>query len=186
MTSRRPLFYRKEKPRSISKTGLLLCLLLAGGVMLVPVGGHVVQAAKVKLRDYALRSGLIDFSDCVVTPEHALACSSNAAGTPLPVALRQIEDSRADAAAAREQRLKAERKVRELVMDVERLTAQLRRAELAAGAGSPFSSLKGDVRPTGFAVTNPSTGSMMNTVTGPQPEAAQQADPAFSPPAEED
>ena len=37
MANRRPIFYRKEKPRSISKTGLLLCLLLAGAVMVVPL-----------------------------------------------------------------------------------------------------------------------------------------------------
>ncbi len=46
----------------------------------------------------ALRSGLIDFSDCVVTPDHALACDSHAVGMPLPVALRQMEDSQALAA----------------------------------------------------------------------------------------
>jgi hypothetical protein len=160
MASRRPI-YRKEQPRSVSKTGLLLCLLLAGGVMLVPLGGDVIHAGKLKLRDAALNSGLIDFDDCVVTAERALVCSSHAAGTPLPAVLRQIADSVAEAAAEKEQRLKAERTVRELAMDVEQLSAQLGRAQLAGNAGSFFQPLNGDVRPTGLAVTNPSTGSMM-------------------------
>ena len=188
MANRRPIFYRKEKPRSVSKAGLLLCLLLAGGVMLVPVGGDVVRSAKLKLRDYALTHGLIDFEDCVVTAEHALNCSSGATGTPLPVALRRIEDSAAEAAAQKEQRLRAERKVRELALDVERLNGELSRARLASGADGYFAPPGGDIRPTGLTVTNPSTGSLMTTTTAtPQPGEAQDAAPALSiaPPEEE-
>lgn len=187
MANRRPIFYRKEQPRSISKTGLMLCLLLAGGVMLVPVGGDFVHAGKLKLRDLALSSGLIDFQDCVVTPAGALACSSHAIGTPLPVALRQIEDSAADAAAEKEQRLKAERKVRELTLDVERLKGQVKRAaQLAADSGGFFPPPKGDIRPTGLAITNPSTGSMMSTAAEPQPNGMQDSAPSYSvvPPSE--
>jgi hypothetical protein len=169
MATRRPI-YRKEKPRSVSKAGLLLCLLLAGGVMLVPVGGNVMHMGKVKLRDLTLRSGLIDFDDCVVTAEHAIACSSHAMGTPLPAALRQLEDSQAQAAEDREQRLKAESTVRELALEVERLKAQVKRAaQLAADSGGFFPP-SGDVRPTGLTVTNPSTGDMMNTTGGAQPD----------------
>lgn len=187
MATRRPI-YRKEQPRSVTKTGLMLCLLLAGGVMVVPLGGDVVHTAKLKLRDLALRSGLIDFEDCVVTPERALACSSHAMGTPLPVVLRQIEDSVAAAAAEKEQRLSAERSVRALALDVERLNAQLKRAQLAARATSFFPPSNGDIRPTGLTVTNPSTGSMMDTAAEPQAERTQDLTPAFSltPPPEGD
>jgi hypothetical protein len=176
MAARRNL-YRKEKPRSISKTGLLLCLLLAGGVMLVPVGANLIHAGKLKLRDAALQSGLIDFDDCVVTAGRQLACNSHADGTPLPVALRQIADSAAEAATEKEQRLHAESQVRTLTMDIERLNAQLRRAELAATAGSFLAPLNGDVRPTGLAVTNPGTGSVMTPGAEPQPANVSQAEP---------
>lgn len=179
MAHRRPIFYRKEKPRSVSKTGLLLCLLLASGVMLVPVGGDVVQTAKLKLRDYALSQGLIDFGDCVVTAEHALNCSGHAVGTPLAVALRRIEDSAAEAAAEKERRLKAERKVRELALDIERLNGELKRAQLAAGIGGSFVPPSGDITPTGLTITNPSTGSLMTT-TAPQAAQTQDSPPAFT------
>jgi hypothetical protein len=179
MANRRPIFYRKEKPRSVSKVGLLLCLLLAGGVMLVPAGGDVAQTAKLKLRDYALNSGLINFEDCVVTAEHALSCDSGAAGTPLPVALRRIEDSAAEAATQKEQRLKAERKVRELALDIERLNGALKQAQLAAGDGGYFGPRSGDMTPAGLTITNPSTGSLMTT-TEPRPARAQDTIPASS------
>jgi hypothetical protein len=185
MATRRPI-YRKEKPRSVSKTGLMLCLLLAGGVMLVPVGGNVAHMGKVKLRDLALSSGLIDLNDCVVTAERAIACSSHAMGTPLPAALRQMQDSQAQAAEDKKQRLKAESTVRELALEVERLNAQVKRAaQLAADSGGFFPP-SGDVRPTGLAVTNPSTGDMMNTDAQPdQPEGAD-LPISVTPPSEEE
>ena len=68
MTTRRTLFHqRKDKPRSVSKIGLLLCLLLAGGVMVVPASSGIVLYGKAKVRDLALSSGFISFKDCVVT-----------------------------------------------------------------------------------------------------------------------
>jgi hypothetical protein len=186
MANRRPIFYRKEKPRSVSKTGLLLCLLLAGGVVLVPASGDVVQTAKLKLRDYALSSGLVDFEDCVVTAEHTLSCSSHAVGTPLAVALRRIEDSAAEAAAEKEQRLKAEKKVHELALDIERLNGALKQAELAADDAGYFAPPSGDMRPTGLTITNPSTGSLMTTKAAPQPVQAHDTTPAsaLTPPAD--
>src|SRR5262245_34363536 len=94
MTNRRTLFHqRKEKPRSISKIGLLLCLVLAGGVMVVPSSSDIVLNGKSKLRDLALSSGFISFKDCVVTSGQELACNSHAVGMPLPAALRLMKDS---------------------------------------------------------------------------------------------
>jgi hypothetical protein len=180
MAARRNL-YRKEKPRSVSKTGLLLCLLLAGGVLLVPIGGNLIHVGKLKLRDVALQSNLIDFDDCVVTAERRLVCSSHADGTPLPVVLRQIEDRTAEAATEKEQRLQAERQVRTLTTDIERLNAQLRRAQLAATAGSFLAPLSGDVRPTGLSVSNPGIGSMMTPDTEPRPANVSQAEPSAAP-----
>lgn len=166
MANRRPIFYRKEKPRSISKTGLLLCLLLAGAVMVVPLGSDFALNGKAKVRDLALSSGFIDFSDCVVTSDHALACNSRAVGMPLPAALRLMEDSQALAAEEQRQRQKAENAVRDLALEVARLNAQLKKAQLAAGANSSFPP-SGEIRPTGLSVTNPSTGSMMSTRVKP-------------------
>ena len=55
MANRRTLFHqRKEKPRSVSKIGLLLCLLLAGGVLVVPASSDIVLRGKAKIRDLAL------------------------------------------------------------------------------------------------------------------------------------
>jgi hypothetical protein len=163
MTTRRTLFHqRKEKPRSISKVGLLLCLLLAGGVMVVPASSGIVLYGKAKVRDLALTSGFINFKDCVVTPSHTLACDSGAVGTPLAVALRQIQDVEAQAAEDEKQRQKAESTVRDLALEIERLNAQLKKAQLAASANISFPP-SGEIRPTGLAVTNPSTGSMMST-----------------------
>jgi hypothetical protein len=163
MANRRTLFHqRKDNPRSVSKIGLLLCLLLAGGVMVVPASSGIVLSGKAKLRDLALTSGFISFKDCVVTPSHVLACESGAAGTPLAVALRQIQDVEAQAAEDKKQRQKAENKVRELALENERLAAKLKQAQLAASSSFPPS---GEIRPTGLAITNPSTGSMMTTST---------------------
>jgi hypothetical protein len=165
MTNRRTLFHhRKDKPRSVSKIGLLLCLLLAGGVMVVPASSGIVLAGKAKVRDLALTSGFISFKDCVVTTSGVLTCENGAVGTPLAVALRQIQDVEAQAAEDKKQRQKAENKVRELALENERLAAQLKQAQLAASGSSSFPT-GGDIRPTGLAVTNPSTGSMMSTST---------------------
>lgn len=178
MATRRTIFHRKEKPRSVSKIGLLLCLLLAGGVMVVPASSGIALYGKAKLRDLALSSGFINFKDCVVTSSHTLACESGAAGTPLAVALRQIQDFEAQAADDSKQRQKAEAKVRELALENERLAAKLKQAQLAASSAFPPS---GEIRPTGLAVTNPSTGSMMSTQT-----QGAELPVAIAPPPEED
>jgi len=193
MATRRPI-YRKEKPRSVSKTGLMLCLLLAGGVMLVPIGSDFVRTAKMRVRDLALSSGVVDFSDCVVTPDHAIACSSHAVGTPLPVALRQLEDSQAQAEAEKKQRQKAESTVRELALEVERLNAQMKQSQVAGSGGAFFPSLVGDVRPTGLTGTggpaaagNPGPGAM-STPAAPRSDKPDDSAPLFSltPPPEDE
>jgi hypothetical protein len=184
MATRRTLFHhRKEKPRSISKTGLLLCLLLAGGVMVVPIGSDFALNGKAKLRDLALSSGVIDFSDCVVTPDHVLACDSRAVGMPLPAALRLMKDTQVLAADAQEQRQKADNAVRDLALEVERLNKQLKQAQLAASANSMFPP-SGEIRPTGLTVTNPSTGSMMTTSAHPEQSDAIPVE--ITPPSEEE
>jgi hypothetical protein len=183
MTTRRTLFHhRKDKPRSVSKIGLLLCLLLAGGVMVVPASSGIVLSGKAKLRDLALTSGFINFKDCVVTTSGILACDSSAVGTPLAVALRQIQDVEAQAAEDRKQRQKAESTVRNLALEIEQLNAQLKKAQLAASANVSFPP-SGEIRPTGLAVTNPSTGSMMST--NAQPEQSD-LPVEITPPSEED
>lgn len=156
MTARRQLFYRKEKkPRSVSKTGLLLCLLLGGAVMLAPVGGDYIHKGKMKLRDAALSSGLINLDDCMVTSDHALDCGSHAVGTPLAVALRQIQDNAGEVAAEKQQRLEAESRAHELALEVERLTAQVKRAQLAGNTGLLFPPFNGDIRQTGLVGSSP-------------------------------
>jgi hypothetical protein len=170
MATRRPI-YRKEKPRSVSKTGLLLCLLLAGAVMVVPASSDLVRNAKAKLRDVAFNSGLIDFNDCVVTPQRALACDSRAVGMPLPAAMRLMEDSQALAADQQRQREKAEKDARDLALKVDHLRAQLRQAQLAA-SNSSFFPPNGEVRPTGL------TGQPQQSAPGDLPDA-------ITPPAEE-
>lgn len=176
-TPRRTLFHsRKEKPRSVSKIGLLLCLLLAGGVMVVPASSDVVLYGKAKVRDLALSSGFITFKDCVVTPNHALSCESGATGTPLAVALRQMQDLETQAAEDKKQRQKADGAVRDLALEIDRLNAELKKAQLAAASNVAFPP-SGEIRPTGLSVTNPSTGSMMSTA----PEL-----PAIEPPSEDE
>jgi len=183
MTTRRTLFHhRNEKPRSVSKIGLLLCLLLAGGVMVVPASSGIVLYGKAKVRDLALSSGFITFKDCVVTPSHVLSCESGAAGTPLAVALRQMQDAEAQAAEDKKQRQKAEGTARDLALEIERLSVQLKKAQLAASANIAFPP-SGEVRPTGLAVTNPSTGSMMSTRVKP---GQSDLSVEITPPSEED
>ena len=183
MANRRPIFYRKEKPRSVSKAGLLLCLLLAGAVMVVPLGSDFALNGKAKVRDLALSSGFIDFSDCVVTSDHALACDSRAVGTPLPPWVA-VENSRALAGEEQRQRQKAENAVRDLALEVKRLNAQLKQAQLADGDNSNFPP-SGEIRPTGLTVTNPSTGSMMSTRVKPA-QSDEDLPVAIMPPSEEE
>ncbi|MEZ5832185.1 MAG: hypothetical protein R3D05_13490 [Dongiaceae bacterium] len=175
MAARRPI-YRKQESRSISKTGLLLCVLLAAGVMVVPVGSDFVHGVKAKLRDMALNSGWINFNDCVVTPNNTIACDSHAFGTPLPVAMRRMEDSLTEAATEKKQRLQAEETVHALALEVGRLNAQLKQARLAASANTFFPSLNGEVKPTGLTGAGAS----------PSPEETDGAAPSYTltPPSE--
>lgn len=195
MATRRPI-YRKQEKRSISKTGLLFCMLLAGGVMLVPIGSNFVYAMKMKVRDLALSSGMVDFKDCVVTPDHALACSSHAFGTPLAAALRAMEDTQSLAAAEQARRLKAESTVRELALEIARLNEQVKQAQLAAGADGFFPPLAGEVRPTGLtgasdaasrSVGPSSSANIVNHTARTKP-VTPEADPNFTltPPSEDE
>src|SRR5688500_53582 len=184
MANRRPIFYRKENPRSLSRSGRLLCLLLAGAVMVVPLGSDFARNGKAKVRDLALSSGFIDFSDCVVTSDHVLACDSRAVGMPLPAALRLMEDTQALAAEGQRQRQKAENAVRDLALEVERLNKQLKQSQPAAGANSNFPP-SGEIRPAGLTVTNPSTGSMMSTRVRPEQSDADDLPVEITPPEEE-
>jgi len=168
MATRRPV-HRKQPTRSTSKIGLLLCVLLAGAVMVVPLGSDVVRAAKMKMRDLALSAGLIDFKDCVVTPDHAIACGSHATGLPLPAALRRIKDSEALAAAEKEQRQRAEDAVRQLALEVQRLNTQARQSQLARGGGFFFPP-SADVRPTGLTGTGAPDESGSSFTLTPPPE----------------
>jgi hypothetical protein len=185
MTTRRTLFHqRKEKPRSVSKIGLLLCLLLAGGVMVVPASSDIVLHGKAKIRDLALTSGFITFKDCVVTRDGQLACTSGAVGMPLPAALRLLQDSQALAAEEQQKRQKAETAASDLALEIERLNKQLKKAQLAASSNSAFPP-SGEIRPTGLTVTNPSTGSVMTTQAQPV-QNAENLPVAIEPPSEEE
>jgi hypothetical protein len=83
---------------------------------------------------------------------------------PLPAALRLMEDSQALAAEEQRQRQKAENAVRDLALEVARLSAELQEAQLAAGTNGFFPS-NGEVRPTGLTVTKPSAGGTIGTRT---------------------
>lgn len=182
MANRRTLFHsRKEKPRSVSKIGLLMCLLLAGGVMVVPASSDIALQGKAKLRDLALSSGFISFKDCVVTKDGELVCTSGAVGMPLPAALRLLQDSQVLAADEQQKRQKAETAARDLALEVEQLKAQLKKARLAGAAGNTFPP-SGEVRPTGLTVADP-TG-MMSTRAPAQSEADLPV--AIEPPSEEE
>jgi hypothetical protein len=190
MATRRPI-YRKQEPRSISKVGFLLCLVLAGAVLLVPTGGDVLRAAKVKVRDLVMTSTLVDLDACVVTADHALACTSDAVGVPLEAALRQMKNDEAVAAEERRQRQKAEGAVRQMAVEIDRLTAQAAQSQLAGQPQRflpPFATeatptaRTGDAAPAGDAGTM----SVMKAATKPQPAdaaAGEDSDP-FSPPDE--
>ena len=184
MATRRPI-YRKQEPRSISKTGLLLCVLLAGAVLLVPTGGDVLRAAKVKVRDLVMRSTLVDLDSCVVTADHALACTSDAVGVPLEAALRQMKDDEAQVAEEKKQRSKAEGIARELAMELARLNAQKTPAATGDVTARFFPALVGVVKPTARTGAD-------DPASAPQPDAAPTASSnegdspmLFTPPAEE-
>lgn len=162
----------------------MLCLLLAGGVMMVPSSSDIVRYGKTRVRDLALTSGFINFSDCVVTPDRTLACDSRAVGMPLPAALRLMEDSQALAAEEQRQRQKAEDAARDLALEVARLNTQLKQAQLASDANSNFPP-SGEIRPAGLTVTNPSTGSMMSTRVKPT-QSEEDLPVAIEPPSEEE
>ena len=102
----------------------------------------------------------------------ALACAAFAALIAL-----------AGGADAQQQRQKADNAVRDLALEVERLNKQLKQAQLAASANSMFPP-SGEIRPTGLAVTNPSTGSMMTTSAHPEQSDAIPVE--ITPPSEEE
>jgi hypothetical protein len=193
MASRRPI-YRKQERRSISKRGLMFCMLLAGGVLLVPIGGDIVHMGKAKLRDLALSSGVIDLNECVVTPNHAIACNSDAVGMPLQAALRMMEDNELQAAAEKKQREKAESAVRELALELARLNAQ--QNQLAGKTEHSLPPIAGEVTPTARTGAGQSGGvNTQNTATQPQSTTPGNATPAtpaagaefsLTPPSEDD
>jgi hypothetical protein len=130
--SRRRSIHRKAQEQPTSRKALLLCLALAGAVVLVPVGGGFMDAAKAKLRDAALASGLIDLNDCVVTPNETIACAAGAVGTPVPAALHQMTVLQAEAAEDARRRDEAEANVRTLTAEIDRLNADAERNRVAA------------------------------------------------------
>ncbi|HEX6119341.1 MAG TPA: hypothetical protein VFZ03_07785, partial [Dongiaceae bacterium] len=175
----------------ISKIGFLLCMVLAGTVLLVPTGGDVLRAFKVKVRDLVMTSTLVDLDACVVTADHVLACTSDAAGVPLEVALRQMKDNAAVAAEEKKQRLKAEGTVRQLAVEIDRLTAQSTQRQLADQPQRflpPFATEATPTARTGEAAPAGDTGTMsvMKAATKPQPTDAATGEDSepFSPPDE--
>src|ERR1044071_402746 len=116
MASRRPV-HRKPTDRPLSKAIVRLCLLLSAVAVILSVSGNLMPSARTKARDLALTSGFIDLNACVVTAEHRIACTSNAVGTPVPVALQHMEDAESAAAAEKKQRLDAENTVRSLALE---------------------------------------------------------------------
>jgi len=162
----------------------MLCLLLGGAVLLVPAGGDLMRALEVKVHDLVMNSTLVDLDSCVVTADHALACTSDAVGVPLEVALRQMRDDEAQVAEERKQRSKAEGIARELAMELARLNAQKTPAATGDATARFFPALVGVVKPTArTGADDPSV---------PQPDAAPAASSnegdspmLFTPPAEE-
>jgi hypothetical protein len=100
---------------------------------------------------------------------------------PLPAALRLMEDSQTLAAREQQQREKAENAMRDLALEVARLSAELKQAQLA---NNPFPP-NGEIRPTGLTVTNPSTGDMMSTRAQPG-HNAEDLPVAIEPPSEDE
>jgi hypothetical protein len=73
--------------------------------------------------------------------------------------------------------------MRDLALEVARLSAELKKAQLAASNGAFPPS--GEIRPTGLTVTNPSTGDMMATQAKPA-QRTEDLPVAIEPPSEEE
>lgn len=151
MARRRQIWSKRPERRS-SRKGLYFCILLGAVVMLVPVSGDFALSTKAKARDMVLRSGVIDLDACVVTPLHAIACTSDAVGIPVQVALRRMQELEHAAAAENKLRLQAEESARVLAAQVEHLNERIAIAQdqLAEQTGHSFPSLTGAVKPTGL------------------------------------
>jgi hypothetical protein len=159
MASRRPV-HRKQTNRPLSKAVVRLCLLLGMVAVILAVSSNLMPAARNKARDLALTSGFIDLNSCVVTAGHQIACTSNAVGTPVPVALQHMADIETEAAAEKKQRLDAENTVRSLALEVARLTTQIAQRQQAEQALFPA----GEVAPA--ARTNATSGSDQSVMSG--------------------
>ena len=180
MARRRPIYRKPERPTS--RKGLLLCLLLAGIVLLVPISGEFRNAAKAKLRDAVLTSGIISLDACVVTATQALACTIGAVGTPLPVALRQMAEQQAQSAEDARHRAEAEAALRTLTAEVDRLNRETEQRRLAARTEGFLPSVVTTVTRTG---TEPIEATSLPIQVMPNP-TAEPADPElYEPVAEE-
>jgi hypothetical protein len=151
MAKRRQIWSKRQEHRS-SRKGLYFCILLGAAVVLVPISSDFALSTKAKARDLVLRSGMIDLESCVVTPAHAIACTSDAVGIPVQVALRRMQELESAAATENKLRLQAEESVRDLAAQVEQLNERIAIAqdELAERTGHSFPSLTGAVKPTGL------------------------------------
>lgn len=162
-------------------------MLLGAVAVILSVSSNLMPAARTKARDLALSSGFIDLNSCVVTAEHKVACTGNAVGTPVPVALQRMEDAESEAATEKKQRLDAENTVRSLALEVARLTRQI--AQRQQSEQAPFPA--GDVTPTartretaegGSSVTANGTEQQSSQLSN-TPAAADEAVPfSFTPP----
>ncbi len=166
MAKRRQIWSKRQERRS-SRKGLYFCILLGAAVILVPVSSDFALSTKAKARDMVLRSGVIDLDACVVTPAQVIACTSDAVGVPVQVALRRMQELEQAATAENKLRLQAEESARALAAQVERLNERIAIAQdqLAEQTGHAFPSLTGAVKPTGF------TGST-NTMESTQADTA--------------
>jgi len=161
-------------------------VLLGAVAVILSVSSNLMPAARTKARDLALSSGFIDLNSCVVTAEHKVACTGNAVGTPVPVALQRMEDAESEAATEKKQRLDAENTVRSLALEVARLTRQI--AQRQQSEQAPFPA--GDVTPTARTNAAAEGGSVTANGTEQQssqlsntPAAADEAVPfSFTPP----
>lgn len=153
MAKRRQIWSKRQERRSSHK-GLYLCILLGAAVVLVPMGSDFALDTKAKARDFVLRSGVIDIESCVVTASQAIACTSDAVGIPVKVALRRMQELESAAAAENKLRLEAEHSVRVLAAQIEQLNERIAIAQdqLAEQTGRhSFPSLTGSIKPTGLA-----------------------------------
>ena len=151
MSKRRQIWSKRQERRS-SRKGLYFCILLGAAVVLVPVSSDFALSTKARARDMVLRSGMIDLDACVVTPANAIACTSDAVGIPVQVALRRMQELEQAAAAESKLRLQAEESARVLAAQVEHLNERIAIAQdqLAERTGHSFPSLTGAVKPTGL------------------------------------